>query len=137
MIRRPPRSTRTDTLFPYTTLFRSATIAVLEQRARAIDAPLFVCGRDWTFEAAPNGFRYEDEAGERHLPKPSLPGATQIDTASLAVAFAPTLTDFAIHGTSVAAGLAPASRPAWLQAPQRGTRGGARPYGWARLVTRN
>src|SRR3546814_5324323 len=28
MIRRPPRSTRTDTLFPYTTLFRSAIILV-------------------------------------------------------------------------------------------------------------
>src|SRR3546814_3670103 len=28
MIRRPPRSTRTDTLFPYTTLFRSAAYAV-------------------------------------------------------------------------------------------------------------
>src|SRR3546814_13636238 len=27
MIRRPPRSTRTDTLFPYTTLFRSAVPA--------------------------------------------------------------------------------------------------------------
>src|SRR3546814_15336854 len=27
MIRRPPRSTRTDTLFPYTTLFRSEAIA--------------------------------------------------------------------------------------------------------------
>src|SRR3546814_2715437 len=26
MIRRPPRSTRTDTLFPYTTLFRSTTV---------------------------------------------------------------------------------------------------------------
>src|SRR3546814_10253759 len=26
MIRRPPRSTRTDTLFPYTTLFRSRNI---------------------------------------------------------------------------------------------------------------
>src|SRR3546814_15688406 len=26
MIRRPPRSTRTDTLFPYTTLFRSHTL---------------------------------------------------------------------------------------------------------------
>src|SRR3546814_1585245 len=26
MIRRPPRSTRTDTLFPYTTLFRSESI---------------------------------------------------------------------------------------------------------------
>src|SRR3546814_15072185 len=29
MIRRPPRSTRTDTLCPYTTLFRSGAIAVL------------------------------------------------------------------------------------------------------------
>src|SRR3546814_1593862 len=28
MIRRPPRSTRTDTLFPYTTLFRSSSVAV-------------------------------------------------------------------------------------------------------------
>src|SRR3546814_13907694 len=28
MIRRPPRSTRTDTLFPYTTLFRSFTLAM-------------------------------------------------------------------------------------------------------------
>src|SRR3546814_1847813 len=27
MIRRPPRSTRTDTLFPYTTLFRSQPVA--------------------------------------------------------------------------------------------------------------
>src|SRR3546814_11056558 len=29
MIRRPPRSTRTDTLFPYTTLFRSLGIPVI------------------------------------------------------------------------------------------------------------
>src|SRR3546814_16584692 len=28
MIRRPPRSTRTDTLFPYTTLFRSHSVGV-------------------------------------------------------------------------------------------------------------
>src|SRR3546814_15296048 len=31
MIRRPPRSTRTDTLFPYTTLFRSM---IFRERAR-------------------------------------------------------------------------------------------------------
>src|SRR3546814_9988217 len=31
MIRRPPRSTRTDTLFPYTTLFRSQTEPHLRQ----------------------------------------------------------------------------------------------------------
>src|SRR3546814_1060956 len=32
MIRRPPRSTRTDTLFPYTTLFRSELAAWVEFR---------------------------------------------------------------------------------------------------------
>src|SRR3546814_5955476 len=42
MIRRPPRSTRTDTLFPYTTLFRSeddqGPTAVPDPVAGAIDA---------------------------------------------------------------------------------------------------
>src|SRR3546814_2309040 len=33
MIRRPPRSTRTDTLFPYTTLFRSLYFASWSRRA--------------------------------------------------------------------------------------------------------
>src|SRR3546814_19246870 len=32
MIRRPPRSTRTDTLFPYTTLFRSPGTVVIDTR---------------------------------------------------------------------------------------------------------
>src|SRR3546814_15502163 len=42
MIRRPPRSTRTDTLFPYTTLFRSA-----EQREdlAALDLQAYVLER--------------------------------------------------------------------------------------------
>src|SRR3546814_3358317 len=31
MIRRPPRSTRTDTLFPYTTLFRSHQVRIRNQ----------------------------------------------------------------------------------------------------------
>src|SRR3546814_18017911 len=35
MIRRPPRSTRTDTLFPYTTLFRSAVVVALKSRTIA------------------------------------------------------------------------------------------------------
>src|SRR3546814_14194759 len=34
MIRRPPRSTRTDTLFPYTTLFRSeASLGIVDAKA--------------------------------------------------------------------------------------------------------
>src|SRR3546814_11445008 len=34
MIRRPPRSTRTDTLFPYTTLFRSVGDRIIGERQR-------------------------------------------------------------------------------------------------------
>src|SRR3546814_11319025 len=42
MIRRPPRSTRTDTLFPYTTLFRSAWDARLRgARASSRDRAAF------------------------------------------------------------------------------------------------
>src|SRR3546814_5072460 len=37
MIRRPPRSTRTDTLFPYTTLFRSR-LALREVQVRKSDS---------------------------------------------------------------------------------------------------
>src|SRR3546814_5379394 len=41
MLRRPPRSTRTDTLFPYTTLFRSvngAAVAIVRDDLEAVDA---------------------------------------------------------------------------------------------------
>src|SRR3546814_6455887 len=37
MIRRPPRSTRTDTLFPYTTLFRSKVRGKWTYLYRAVD----------------------------------------------------------------------------------------------------
>src|SRR3546814_17552106 len=36
MIRRPPRATRTDTLFPYTTLFRSCVSACIRDRRKGI-----------------------------------------------------------------------------------------------------
>src|SRR3546814_15784889 len=43
MIRRPPRSTRTDTLFPYTTLFRSpekrAEVEAGLKNVEAVDIP--------------------------------------------------------------------------------------------------
>src|SRR3546814_7081218 len=41
-IRRPPRSTRTDTLFPYTTLFRSRPDRVAERCCSAVDVELVV-----------------------------------------------------------------------------------------------
>src|SRR3546814_12724718 len=49
MIRRPPRSTRTDTLFPYTTLFRSGLFG--DQRQEALvhggDIALDRLGTEW------------------------------------------------------------------------------------------
>src|SRR3546814_18780231 len=49
-IRRPPRSTRTDTLFPYTTLFRSgdiaAAVAVVRYAERDIRAVLRTVGAE-------------------------------------------------------------------------------------------
>src|SRR3546814_4633560 len=42
MIRRPPRSTRTDTLFPYTTLFRSLATTVGNAVLDRILAPGFL-----------------------------------------------------------------------------------------------
>src|SRR3546814_3108725 len=54
MIRRPPRSTRTDTLFPYTTLFRSSTLGVAYLRAQGI-AVHWLDARDWLHaRAEPN-----------------------------------------------------------------------------------
>src|SRR3546814_2091928 len=40
MIRRPPRSTRTDTLFPYTTLFRSLAVGDLRGADVGVDLEL-------------------------------------------------------------------------------------------------
>src|SRR3546814_11575261 len=50
MIRRPPRSTRTDTLFPYTTLFRSKklrTKAVLRAAALPKSFKDYVTSMGW------------------------------------------------------------------------------------------
>src|SRR3546814_5801321 len=52
MRRRPPRSTRTDTLFPYTTLFRSAALARRhlgfgEAVGEADTAAVWACRHGW------------------------------------------------------------------------------------------
>src|SRR3546814_10080009 len=40
MLRRPPRATRTDTLFPYTTLFRSIARETFEMRLQTVNPSL-------------------------------------------------------------------------------------------------
>src|SRR3546814_5683323 len=45
MIRRPPRSTRTDTLFPYTTLFRSQVFSFLPGHLLRLADPTYLDGK--------------------------------------------------------------------------------------------
>src|SRR3546814_8848900 len=52
MIRRPPRSTRTDTLFPYTTLFRSR---LLQQRQLFLKLPDHLFPVSWFGEPREGG----------------------------------------------------------------------------------
>src|SRR3546814_4310673 len=54
MIRRPPRSTRTDTLFPYTTLFRSALLkrCAAKGLVKIQNAP----ARRYAYYLTPKGF---------------------------------------------------------------------------------
>src|SRR3546814_2955079 len=65
MIRRPPRSTRTDTLFPYTTLFRSAEVDVadLDDADGRVDAQ--VAGDAQRLVAAPIDDRVEQRIGAK------------------------------------------------------------------------
>src|SRR3546814_17286274 len=53
MIRRPPRSTRTDTLFPYTTLFRSTTVKLTFWPSARLLKPSVRIARKWTKTYSP------------------------------------------------------------------------------------
>src|SRR3546814_8202865 len=66
MIRRPPRSTRTDTLFPYTTLFRSLVPGIQYYDAvsagsidSAYGTPGFDVGKNFAY-----AFRSEEHTSE-------------------------------------------------------------------------
>src|SRR3546814_10229508 len=65
MIRRPPRSTRTDTLFPYTTLFRSAVPAPAARGGASPRTAQHALLRDGRCRARPR-----DRALYRRHPRP-------------------------------------------------------------------
>src|SRR3546814_2735738 len=68
MIRRPPRSTRTDTLFPYTTLFRSV-VDVEHRRLRAVEIDVVEIDADPGLEARHRVLLADaaDEGGEGRI----------------------------------------------------------------------
>src|SRR3546814_4122413 len=65
MIRRPPRSTRTDTLFPYTTLFRSDLVPRI--RRRRPDLRVIVMSAQNTLLTA---VKATERGAFEYLPKP-------------------------------------------------------------------
>src|SRR3546814_19678430 len=65
MIRRPPRSTRTDTRFPYTTLFRSAVVGAA-QRDGVADAAVLGGGRAIVDREALGLDRHADIRSDEH-----------------------------------------------------------------------
>src|SRR3546814_18760671 len=70
MIRRPPRSTRTDTLFPYTTLFRSPCSAASasnsnSRKPRSVCEPI-PCVRSFNFQRSPAIFRSRNDHTRKH-----------------------------------------------------------------------
>src|SRR3546814_5444820 len=73
MIRRPPRSTRTDTLFPYTTLFRSPVMLEMAMKGKrtnlgnadcGIARSLEVVGDWWSLLIAREAFKGRERFGE-------------------------------------------------------------------------
>src|SRR3546814_1535488 len=74
MIRRPPRSTRTDTLFPYTTLVRSPLGRPLEGRAqRRWLAPAVAAGV--AVVAAGGYFAWQQSASPPETPVAATPAS--------------------------------------------------------------
>src|SRR3546814_3775802 len=68
MIRRPPRSTRTDTLFPYTTLFRSVVAAAADANSNWTTRPRQKGG--WSSAPSATGASGDvrlDRAGDSHF----------------------------------------------------------------------
>src|SRR3546814_19753916 len=99
MIRRPPRSTRTDTLFPYTTLFRSSSVVLGTAKVVdilevdpirlpdvGVDADTVVAGRliaakqdrRVAIQATRDRNRQEQIDGRQHL----IPGGCEVETGS-------------------------------------------------------
>src|SRR3546814_3809290 len=71
MIRRPPRSTRTDTLFPYTTLFRSVRNQPFQPRAERL---MYLTRKSWLRDrlARASGDHFPGRSEEHTSELPSI-----------------------------------------------------------------
>src|SRR3546814_20148574 len=98
MIRRPPRSTRTDTLFPYTTLFRSSS-PILTSMVRTDGLLVLNFGEDETVSALDD--LTIDGAGQLRLTGEAV---FTVDTANIAHTGGTVLSHGALDRKSVVSG---------------------------------
>ncbi len=109
---------------------QAAALAVIEDRARAIGAPLRRFGTEWHAAAKGGVLRFEDAAGPRDYPLPNLPGGFQVENAGLALACAEQLREFGLDDAARAAGLTGARWQARLQHLSQGRLVAMIPDGW-------
>src|SRR3546814_8648025 len=116
MIRRPPRSTRTDTLFPYTTLFRSSCADAARDGGRtappAASSPPRMTGR------------VRPPATPRAIPRPRVGGRGE----GVEIAVVRAAVDPAVEARSLLEGcVAGGQKPGLVQADRRQRRAQRRP----------
>jgi dihydrofolate synthase/folylpolyglutamate synthase len=107
-----------------------AAIAVLTRAAESAGAPLHLAGRDWSVAPAADGFVLRTGSGERHYPRPALPGDHQFSNAATAIRLRDLLTGFDIPEDAVRRGLVSVEWPARLQRLTRGPLPALLPPDW-------
>jgi dihydrofolate synthase / folylpolyglutamate synthase len=98
-----------------------AALGVIQDRAAEIGAPLAIQGRDWTVEPSDGGLVFRTDSMTRHLPRPALPGAHQIDNAGTVLAATEVLQSaFPVSASALAQGMTLVHWPGRLQKLTRG-----------------
>lgn len=94
-----------------------SVLAVLDDRAKAVGAPVLAHGRDWTVAEAPDGTSFDLTLGgvTETYPAPSLAGRHQLLNAAQAIVCLKTMAGFTATADQITRGLATAQWPARLQ----------------------
>jgi len=90
-------------------------IAVIEQYARRLRAPMVTAGQEWHVNVERGRLVYQDDRGLMDLAAPRLFGRHQFDNAGLAIATLRALNAFRIEPSAFEAGIVNAEWPARMQ----------------------
>ncbi|MGO4127869.1 folylpolyglutamate synthase/dihydrofolate synthase family protein [Inquilinus sp. YAF38] len=108
----------------------AAAVSVLTRDIESAGARLHLAGRDWSVAPTADGFVLRTAEGERHYPRPALPGDHQFANAATAIRLRDLLTGFDIPEKAVRSGLATVEWPARLQRLTRGPLAALLPPDW-------